>query len=41
LEGHETAWIEAGNSRIARYPKLPPGHYRFQVTACNEDGVWN
>ena len=26
---------------IAYYTRLPPGHYRFQVTACNEDGVWN
>ena len=41
LEGHEKAWIEAGDVRIARYSQLPPGHYRFQVTACNEDGVWN
>src|SRR5437667_11077378 len=41
LEGHESAWTEAGNTRVARYSKLPPGHYRFQVTACNEDGVWN
>jgi len=41
LQGHETAWTEAGNTRIARYSKLPPGHYRFEVTACNEDGVWN
>jgi signal transduction histidine kinase/sugar lactone lactonase YvrE len=41
LEGHETAWTEAGNERVVRYTKLPPGHYHFQVTACNEDGVWN
>src|SRR3989441_4109434 len=41
LADHETAWTEAGNSRVARYSKLPPGHFRFQVTACNEDGVWN
>jgi len=26
---------------VARYGKLPPGRYRFQVSACNEDGVWN
>jgi Y_Y_Y domain len=19
----------------------PPGRYRFQVTACNNDGMWN
>lgn len=41
LEGHETAWTEAGDTRVARYSKLPPGQYRFQVTACNEDGIWN
>jgi signal transduction histidine kinase len=41
LEGHETAWTEAGNARVARFSKLPPGHYRFQVMACNEDGIWN
>ena len=23
------------------YPRLPSGHYRFEVKACNEDGVWN
>ena len=41
MADHERAWTEAGDSRVARYSKLPPGHYRFQVTACNEDGVWN
>jgi signal transduction histidine kinase len=41
LEGHETDWIDAGNSRVARYSRLPPGDYTFRVTAANEDGVWN
>lgn len=41
LEGHETDWINAGDSRVARYSKLPPGQYTFRVTAANEDGVWN
>lgn len=41
LEGHENAWTDAGNVRVAHYPKLSPGQYRFQVTACNEDGIWN
>lgn len=41
LEGYETKWTEAGNSRIARYSRLPPGRYRFHVKAGNEDGVWN
>jgi ligand-binding sensor domain-containing protein/signal transduction histidine kinase len=41
LEGHETAWTEAGDTRVAYYNKMPPGNYRFHVIACNEDGVWN
>jgi len=41
LEGHDNDWINAGNGRIARYSKLPPGQYTFRVTAANEDGVWN
>lgn len=41
MEGHDTTWFVAGDSRVARYPKLPPGNYRFRVAACNEDGVWN
>ena len=40
LEGHETKPTEAGNERVARYHNLWPGHYRFQVWAGNEDGVW-
>ena len=31
LEGHETAWTEAGDTRVAYYNKLPPGDYHFQV----------
>jgi len=42
LEGYEAAPIERpGNVREVLYGKLPPGQYRFQVTACNEDDVWN
>jgi signal transduction histidine kinase len=41
LEGHETAWTEAGDTRVAYYPNVPPGNYRFHVIAGNEDGVWN
>jgi ligand-binding sensor domain-containing protein/signal transduction histidine kinase len=41
LEGHETAWTEAGDTRVAYYNKVPPGNYHFHVIACNEDGVWN
>ena len=42
LEGHETKPVEVGSDdTFVRYPKLPAGSYRFHVTACNEDGVWN
>jgi ligand-binding sensor domain-containing protein/signal transduction histidine kinase len=41
LEGLEKNWIEAGDRRPVSYPKLPAGRYTFQVTASNEDGVWN
>ena len=41
LTGLDPEWIEAGEARLARYPKLPPGPYEFRVTACNNDGRWN
>ncbi len=41
LEGHDQSWIEARNRRVAYYTNLKPGHYRFQVTACNNHGIWN
>jgi ligand-binding sensor domain-containing protein/signal transduction histidine kinase len=41
LEPLEKAWVEARDRRIANYSQLAPGAYRFVVTACNNDGVWN
>src|SRR5262249_34560881 len=41
LEGHDTDWVDPGTRRQAFYSDLPPGNYRFQVLAANEDGVWN
>ncbi|NOS70558.1 MAG: hypothetical protein HOP33_11580 [Verrucomicrobia bacterium] len=41
LEPHENNWTEPRSMREVTYPKLPYGRYHFQVTACNEDGVWN
>ena len=34
-------WVDAGTRREAFYSFVPPGNYRFQVIACNGDGVWN
>jgi signal transduction histidine kinase/ligand-binding sensor domain-containing protein len=41
LEGLDEAWVEADGKRSAHYGPLQPGKYRFQVIACNNDGVWN
>jgi ligand-binding sensor domain-containing protein len=41
LEGRDAAWQEPGTRRQAFYNDLRPGRYRFQVIACNNDGVWN
>ncbi|MCX6880017.1 MAG: triple tyrosine motif-containing protein [Verrucomicrobia bacterium] len=41
LDGLDKDWVDAGTRRVASYPLLPPGDYRFQVCACNRDGVWN
>jgi ligand-binding sensor domain-containing protein/signal transduction histidine kinase len=41
LEGFDKDWVEAENRRVAYYTSIPPGNYRFQVIASNNDGVWN
>jgi ligand-binding sensor domain-containing protein len=41
LIGYDSHWIEAGTRREAHYGSVPPGRYRFQVVACNNEGIWN
>jgi signal transduction histidine kinase/ligand-binding sensor domain-containing protein len=41
LEGLDSQWTDAGTRRNVSYMNLPPRHYRFQVIACNNDGLWN
>ena len=41
LAGWNEDWSEAERGRSATYTHLPPGDYTFQVTACNNYGVWN
>jgi signal transduction histidine kinase/ligand-binding sensor domain-containing protein len=41
LGGSNTRWTDAGTRRNVAYMNLPPGHYKFQVTASNNDGLWN
>ena len=41
LLGFDSQWSQASTRRFATYTNLPPGKYRFEVMAANEDGVWN
>jgi hypothetical protein len=41
LAGFDEHWTEAGSRRAAFYTNVPPGRYRFEVVASNEDGVWS
>ncbi|MBB3195210.1 sensor histidine kinase [Roseateles terrae] len=40
--GHDPArWSEPRTDRSVVLQDLRPGHYRFEVLACNNDGVWS
>ena len=41
LDGFDRTWVNLENKRAVQYTQVPPGHYRFRVIACNNDGVWN
>jgi diguanylate cyclase (GGDEF)-like protein len=41
LEGFDADWVERGRGRVAQYTNLPPGEYRFRVSAANPGGDWN
>lgn len=42
MDGFDSGWLEANSAiRTATYTNLNPGTYKFQVRACNDDGVWN
>ncbi|NLI23871.1 MAG: SpoIIE family protein phosphatase [Bacteroidales bacterium] len=41
LDGYDEQWSEPVTQNFAEYKKLPNGHYRFLVKACNSDGIWN
>lgn len=40
LSGYDKDWVAAETRRSAFYTNLKPGTYRFEVQACNADGVW-
>ncbi|MFT3829640.1 MAG: ATP-binding protein [Opitutaceae bacterium] len=41
LIGYDNGWVDGGNERHALYVGLRPGRYRFEVQACNNDGIWS
>ena len=41
MKGLENNWNWDNGSRIARYNRLPPGQYTFQVIAAIGDGAWS
>jgi signal transduction histidine kinase/ligand-binding sensor domain-containing protein len=41
LESVDAGWRDAGARRQAFYNDLPPGKYRFEVSASNGDNLWN
>lgn len=42
LEGLENQWSAYNNKqRFAKYSRLAPGDYTFQVIGSNNDGLWN
>jgi PAS domain S-box-containing protein len=41
LDGADSAWSEPTALREIDYTNIPPGPFRFQVTARNKSGVWN
>jgi signal transduction histidine kinase/ligand-binding sensor domain-containing protein len=41
LVGEDAGWISPGTRRRAYYTNLAPGTYRFNVTASNNENVWN
>jgi ligand-binding sensor domain-containing protein/serine phosphatase RsbU (regulator of sigma subunit) len=40
LEGYDEGWRPATKQSFEIYSNLPPGHYVFKLTACNNSGLW-
>ena len=40
LAGLDDEWVDAGDARTVEYSYLPPGRYRFELTAHSGTGVW-
>ncbi len=40
MVGYDEEWSHPTSLRSVTYTNLPPKEYRFEVLACNSDGVW-
>jgi signal transduction histidine kinase len=41
MDGFDPFWVDAGGTHTARYSGLPPGRYRFLVSARMPGGEWS
>lgn len=41
LEGYDKDWSLPTENRMASYPNLPNGEYKFLVCAANAEGIWS
>jgi len=41
LQGYNEEWINNENNRLISFSNIPPGEYTLQLSASNEDGIWN
>jgi len=41
MQGFEDQWREAGTQRLISFTNLPPGNYRFAVSARRRSGEWS
>lgn len=39
-DGSKPDTVELGTQNFITYANLRPGHYRFEFTACNAEGIW-
>jgi len=41
LVGYNNDWVDAGNTAVATFTKLPPGHYHLRISTTNTAAQWS
>lgn len=41
LKGYDEEWVNNEGNRLISFSNVPPGNYTLQLSASNEDEVWN